>query len=52
MWDSRSRLADWFKRIKARPSFKMIADYPPSDYDDRGRDGQKDWPRIKQMMAA
>jgi glutathione S-transferase len=52
MWDSRPRLADWFKRIKSRPSFAAIADYPPSDYDDRGRDGAKDWPRIKEMIAA
>jgi glutathione S-transferase len=52
MWDNRPKLADWFKRIKARPSFKMIADYPPSDYDDTGRDGQKSWPRIKELIAA
>ena len=30
MWENRPKLADWFTRIKARPSFKMIADYPPS----------------------
>jgi glutathione S-transferase len=52
MWDNRPRLADWFSRIKARKSFAAIADYPPSDYDDRGRDGAKDWPRIKAMIAA
>ena len=52
MWENRPRLADWFARIKARPSFKAIADYPPTDYDDRGHDGLKDWPRIKQMIAA
>jgi len=52
MWENRPRLADWFARIKARPSFRAIADYPPSDYDDTGRDGLKDWPRIKQLIAA
>jgi glutathione S-transferase len=52
MWQDRPRLADWFGRIKARPSFKAIADYPPSDYDDTGRDGLKDWPRIKELIAA
>jgi glutathione S-transferase len=52
MWENRPKLADWFKRIKARPSFKMIADYPPSDYDDTGRDGLKSWPRIKELIAA
>jgi glutathione S-transferase len=52
MWDQRPRLADWFARVKARPSFAAIADYPPTDYDDTGRDGRKDWPRIRQLIAA
>ena len=53
MWQNRPRLADWFTRIKARPSFKAIADYPPSGgYDDTGRDGLKSWPRIKELIAA
>jgi glutathione S-transferase len=52
MWEHRPRLADWFQRIKARTSFKMIADYPPTDYDDTGRDGLKSWPRVKEMIAA
>jgi len=51
LWDNRPRVADWFMRIKARPSFKAISDYPPSDYDDTGRDGLKSWPRIKQLIA-
>jgi len=52
MWETRPKLADWFKRTKTRPSFKMISDYPPSDYDDTGRDGLKNWPRIKELIAA
>src|SRR5215813_560897 len=28
MWENRPKVADWFARIKARPSFKMISDYP------------------------
>ena len=53
MWDNRPRLADWFARIKARPSFQMISDYPPSGgYDDTGRDGLKSWPRIRELIAA
>jgi glutathione S-transferase len=52
LWENRPRLADWFARVKARPSFTGIADYPPTDYDDTGRDGLKDWPRIKQIIAA
>jgi glutathione S-transferase len=41
LWDNRPRVLDWFTRVKARPSFKGIADYPPTDYDDTGRDGLK-----------
>ena len=52
MWQDRPRLADWFKRIKARSSFKAISDFPPSDYDDTGRDGLRSWPRIKELIAA
>jgi glutathione S-transferase len=52
MWQNRPHVADWFARIKARPSFKMIADYPPTGYDDTGRDGLKSWPRIKELIAA
>jgi hypothetical protein len=52
MWENRPRLADWFVRIKERPSFRAISDYPPTDYDDTGRDGLNDWPRIKALIAA
>ena len=53
MWDSRPRLADWLRRIKARPSFarrsRIIRRLTTTT---RGRDGLKDWSRIKQMIAA
>jgi glutathione S-transferase len=52
LWENRPRLADWFTRVKARASFKGISDYPPTDYDDTGRDGLKNWPRIKELIAA
>jgi len=52
LWESRPRVAGWFARIKTRPSFKGIADYPPTDYDDTGRDGLKNWTRIKELIAA
>jgi glutathione S-transferase len=50
--ENRPRVLDWFTRIKARPSFKGISDYPPIDYDDTGRDGLKNWTRIKELIAA
>src|ERR1044071_3827326 len=52
MWENRPRVADWFARIKARPSFRGISEYPPTDYDDTGRDGLKHWPRIRELIAA
>src|SRR6476661_4608837 len=52
LWENRPRVLDWFTRIKARPSFKGISDYPPTDYDDTGRDGLKNWTRIKELIAA
>ena len=54
LWEpDRPHVADWFKRIKARPSYTpAMTDFPPMDYDDTGRDGKKDWPRIKQLIAA
>jgi hypothetical protein len=51
-WDDRPRVAEWFMRIKARPSFKAISEYPPTDYDDTSCDGLKNWPRIKELIAA
>ena len=52
MWENRPHVASWFSRIKARPSFRAISEYPPTDYDDTGRDGLKHWPRIKELIAA
>jgi glutathione S-transferase len=52
LWENRPRVADWFARIKIRPSYKAIEDYPPSDFDDTGRDGLKSWSRIKELIAA
>lgn len=52
MWENRPHVANWFDRIRARPSFLAISEYPPTDYDDTGRDGLKHWPRIKELIAA
>src|SRR4029079_7066445 len=52
MWQDRPRLADWFARIKARPSFKAIADYPPTTgYHDTGRRGLTRSPRTQEALA-
>ena len=52
LWHARPRVADWFQRVKARPSFEAISAYPPTDFDDTGRDGLKDWPRIRELIAS
>jgi glutathione S-transferase len=52
LWEDRPRVADWYKRIKARPSYTGISNYPPTDYDDTGRDGLGSWPRIRELIAA
>jgi glutathione S-transferase len=54
LWQpERPHVADWFARIKARPSYNAaITAFPPMDYDDTGRDGLGSWPRIKQLIAA
>jgi glutathione S-transferase len=52
LWEDRPRVADWYKRIKARPSYTGISNYPPTDYDDTGRDGLRNWPRIRELIAA
>jgi glutathione S-transferase len=51
---SRPRLADWFARVKARPSYNGITDDPPTEtnFDDTGRDGLEDCRRIAQMIVA
>jgi glutathione S-transferase len=52
--DPTPRVADWYRRIKARPSFTdAITRWENPDYLDlMKRQGRENWPKIKQIMAA
>lgn len=57
MWADRPRLADWYGRAQARPSWKTaIVAYPGSgtpDYDDDLKSKGIDlWPKLRTMLAA
>ena len=54
MWASRPRVADWFARVQARPSFdEAITAFQPDSYDDQLRKRGIDvWPRVKALLAA
>jgi glutathione S-transferase len=51
--DRTPRVADWYRRIKARPSFDdAIARWENSGYLDlMKRQGRENWPRIKEIAA-
>lgn len=49
----RPRVADWFRRMKERPSFKSaIAAFDPVDYDDRVTESESAWPKVHAILAA
>ena len=52
--DPTPRTADWYRRIKARPSFQAaIVNWENASYLDlMKREGRKNWPKIKEIMAA
>jgi glutathione S-transferase len=53
MWErDRPRVADWFARVQARPSFKTaIDDFQPVDYDDLLRKRGIDlWPKLEPLL--
>lgn len=57
MWEHRPRVADWYARIRARPSWaEAIAAFPVrggGDYDDDMRNkGADSWPKVKALLAA
>jgi glutathione S-transferase len=57
MWERRPRVADWYARVQARPSWaEAIAAFPVlgnGDYDDEMRTkGVDSWPKVKALLAA
>ena len=52
--DPTPRTADWYRRIKARPSFQAaIVRWENADYLDlMKRQGRENWPKIKEIMAS
>ncbi|HEX7007562.1 MAG TPA: glutathione S-transferase family protein [Alphaproteobacteria bacterium] len=54
MWASRPRVADWFARVRARPSFDAaITAFQPDRYDDQLRKRGVDvWPQVKALLAS
>jgi glutathione S-transferase len=52
MWAARPRVADWFARIQARPSFAAaITAFLPGDYDDElKKRGVDVWPQVAKML--
>jgi glutathione S-transferase len=54
MWAGRPRVAEWFGRVQARPSFdKAITAFRPDSYDDELRKRGIDvWPQVKALLAA
>jgi len=54
MWSrARPRLADWFDRIRARPSYDLAyTSYGPVDYDDLLIErGESAWPEVEAVLA-
>jgi glutathione S-transferase len=51
--DPTPRTADWYRRIKTRPSFQpAIIQWENADYLDlMKREGRENWPKIKEIMA-
>ncbi|HTY68002.1 MAG TPA: glutathione S-transferase family protein [Alphaproteobacteria bacterium] len=55
MWTaSRPRLADWYERIKARPTYKpQFRDWCPADLTaDLATFGARSWPEARRLLAA
>jgi len=54
MWAKRPRLADWFERLKARPSFQpaFYQWFPEPLRDDLATFGAQSWPEVKRLLSA
>lgn len=53
MWDKRPRFADWFDRLKARPSYRTaLTDWFNDSYLPLMREkGREVWPRVAEIIA-
>lgn len=52
MWARRPRVADWFARLKARPSYGEVIDrYRPDVIEVLEGRGAQSWPRVRAMLA-
>ena len=57
MWETRPRVADWYARLRARPSWaEAITAFPVNgkgDYDDDLKSKGVDvWPKVRALLAA
>ena len=53
MWSTRPRVADWFGRLKARPSYTEVIDrYRPDFVAVLKEQGARSWPRLREILAA
>ena len=54
MWDKRPRVADWYERLKARPSYDTaVTAWLNDTYLPLMREkGQEVWPRVKEIIAS
>lgn len=54
MWKDRKRVADWYQRIRARPSAEtaLFAFIKPADVDKMIGPGGEAWPAVRRFLAA
>jgi len=52
MWAQRPRVADWYARLKARPSYTEVIDrYRPDTVEVLRSEGARSWPRVRSMIG-
>jgi len=51
LWADRPRVADWYERLRNRPSYTEVIDrYRPDFIDVLKRRGSEAWPRVRQIL--
>lgn len=52
MWVDKPRVAEWYARLKARPSYAEVIDrYRPDFIEVLRREGARSWPRVRSMIS-